>query len=122
MGVNYDDLNPYDEAILYPSLNKSVEVFKDSNKLGFSFCYASTYLVDTINYYLDNQDLRKAKINGPITDKYVINIPFIGWNREDYLIIETLKDTKEVVQVYLSQGEELKKNTTRIILKRDKNI
>lgn len=52
----------------------------------------------------------------------VINIPFIGWNREDYLIIETLKDTKEVVQVYLSQGEELKKNTTRMVLKRDKNI
>lgn len=121
-GVDYDDLNPYDEAILYPSLNKSVEVLKDSNKLGFSFCYASTYLADTINYYLENQDPRKSKINGPITDKYVINIPFIGWNREDYLIIETLKNTKEVVQVYLSQGEELKKDTTRMILKRDKNI
>ena len=56
-----------------------------------------------------------------LSDYYYLYLPFIGWNLEDYLVVETLKNTKEVVRIDLAK-ECFSEVKTSMILKKDKNI
>ena len=116
----YTNLDPKDQALLNPSLEAALSAFQKENKLNANLYYASSFLKSTIIQSLE--DSNSIIIKGPVTDKYFVNIPFIGWNGEDYLVIETLKETKEVVHIDLATTQEVRANKTSNVLKRDKNI
>lgn len=120
-GVSYETLNSYNEALISPSLEKALEDLKISNKLNQKLGSATILIESTVKMLLNTNEVKTTKIEGPITDKYYLYLPFIGWNLEDYLVVETLKNTKEVVRIDLAK-ECFSEVKTSMILKKDKNI
>ena len=120
-GVDYESLDFYHTALISPSLEKALEDLRTSNKLNPNLGTATMFIESTVKRLLNTNEVKTTKIEGPITDKYYLYLPFIGWNLEDYLVVETIKDTKEVVSVNLAK-DCLSDVKTSMILKKDKNI
>lgn len=118
-GVDYELLDSYNEALISPSLEKALKDLIVSDKLNQKLGTATMLIESTVKILLSTNEVKTTKIEGPITDKYYL--PFIGKNLEDYLVVETLKNTKEVVRIDLAK-ECFSDVKISMILKKDENI
>lgn len=103
------------------SLDMAMENLKKSNKLNPNLYYIADFLKAVATNYLNDDKSSKIKMSAEELDKYYIHIPFIGWAGEDYLVIKTLKSTKDIVGLDLAKKEELRLASRSRVLTRTNN-